>query len=136
MTRLDSHVVAWLYAGAVERFTPTVRRLLDDDPLVISPIVQLELTFLHEIGRLAVGGGDVVADLRERVGLRLSEQPLSAVVAAAAGLSWTRDPFDRLIVADALAANTTLVTKDDTILDHCSLARWGAARKPRRSRPR
>jgi PIN domain nuclease of toxin-antitoxin system len=136
VTRLDTHVVAWLYAGEVERFTPSVRQLLDEETLVISPIVQLELTNLHEIGRLSVGGSDVVADLRERVGLTLSEQPLTAVVAAAAGLSWTRDPFDRLIVGDAMAANSALVTKDDTILSHCSLARWTATPKPRRRRTR
>ena len=29
----------------------------------MSPTVQLELTYLHEIGRLTVGGGDILEDL-------------------------------------------------------------------------
>ena len=57
-----------------------------------------------------------------RLLLVLSDQAVAAVVSAA-GLTWTRDPFDRLIVADALAANTQLLTKDDTILRHRELAR-------------
>jgi PIN domain nuclease of toxin-antitoxin system len=136
VTRLDTHVVAWLYAGEVERLSPTARELLERGELVISPMVQLELIYLHEAGRLSARGGDVVADLRERVGLHLSDQPFSAVVAAAADLTWTRDPFDRLIVGDAVAANSPLITKDETILSHCGLARWNATPEPRHRRLR
>jgi PIN domain nuclease of toxin-antitoxin system len=39
-------------------------------------------------------------------------------------LSFTRDPFDRLIAGHALAANATLLTVDDTLLAHVSCARW------------
>jgi PIN domain nuclease of toxin-antitoxin system len=127
LIRLDTHVVVWLYTGETERLSAAARSALEAEPAAISPMVQLELTFLHEIGRLRLGGGDIVGDLRERLGLVLSPEPFTAVVHAAAGLSWTRDPFDRLIVGDALAANSTLITKDDTILAHCRLARWDAA---------
>ncbi len=37
---------------------------------------------------------------------------------------WTRDPFDRLIVANAKAANASLVTKDERILKNYSRAVW------------
>jgi PIN domain nuclease of toxin-antitoxin system len=131
--RLDTHVVIWLYAGEPDRFSRHARALLDSEQLIISPMVQLELTFLHEIGRLRVGGGDIVGDLQDRLGLRHSDQPFSAVVHASAGLSWTRDPFDRLIVGDALAASTAILTKDDAILRHCQLAQWESpSAKPRR----
>ena len=124
MIRLDTHVVVWLHTGDVERFTPEGRRMLESESLLISPMVQLELTYLHEIGRLAVGGADILGDLTRRIGLALSDQPFDAVVLAAAALGWTRDPFDRLIVGDALAANCPLLTKDDVIREHCSLALW------------
>jgi len=42
----------------------------------------------------------------------------------AAPLTWTRDPFDRLIVGDATGANSALLTKDSTILANCPLAEW------------
>ena len=70
MIRLDTHVVVWLYAGETERFSPTAVRRLADENLVISPIVDLELTFLHEVGRLRVPGALIVSDLKERIGMQ------------------------------------------------------------------
>ena len=124
MIRLDTHVVVWLYAGEVERLSPVAAERLTTEELAISPIVELELTYLHEIGRLTVTGAVVVADLRERLGLALSTRHLASVVAAAAPLEWTRDPFDRLIVGDALSANSALLTKDAVIRAHYPLAEW------------
>ena len=122
--RLDTHAVVWLYTGESERFTKKGRALLETEQLVVSPIVQLELAYLHEIERLKVGGADIIGDLATRVGLTTSDQSLLSMVQAAAGLTWTRDPFDRLIVADALAANCTLLTKDASIRKHVLIARW------------
>lgn len=122
--RLDTHVVVWLYTGEVERFSDTARDALEHDDLVISPIVELELAYLHEIGRLTVTGAVVVADLRARLGLALSALTTSAVVAAASTLAWTRDPFDRLIVGDAAAGDDPLLTKDGIIREHFPQARW------------
>ena len=122
--RLDTHAVIWLFTGEVERFSPEGLAAIDTEDLVVSPMVELELTFLHDIGRLTVAGSPIMADLRERIGLRSSDQSLASAVAAATPLSWTRDPFDRLIVGDALAANDVLLTRDRSILDHCALATW------------
>lgn len=124
LTRLDTHVVVWLYAGEVERFSAPATQRLQNDELVITPIVELELTYLHEIGRLTVPAAVVVADLRQRLGLTLSTQDMDLVVAAATPLDWTRDPFDRLIVGDALSADSVLLTKDAAILEHCRSAEW------------
>jgi PIN domain nuclease of toxin-antitoxin system len=87
-------------------------------------MVQLELTYLHEIGRLTVSGAEIVGDLADRIGLRLSDATMPAVVHAASSLTWTRDPFDRMIVADAIVAATDLLTKDERILANTTFARW------------
>lgn len=122
--RLDTHAVVWLFTGELDRFSAAGRASLETDRLVISPIVQLELTYLHEIERLTVGGADIVGDLGSRIGLTISDQSLLSVVHAAAGLTWTRDPFDRLIVADALASSCSLLTKDEAIRQRVTTARW------------
>jgi PIN domain nuclease of toxin-antitoxin system len=124
MIRLDTHVVVWLYTGESERLSQTVVEAIEGTKPVISPMVQLELTYLHEIGRLTISGADIIADLHERIGLQLSDITMTAVINAATSLTWTRDPFDRLIVGDALAANARLLTKDETIRAHSSLATW------------
>jgi len=45
-------------------------------------------------------------------------------VRAAVDLTWTRDPFDRLIDAHAIAASVPLLTADRAILEHLPLATW------------
>lgn len=124
LIRLDTHVVVWLYTGEIERLSAAAVEAIEGHVPCISPMVQLELTHLHEIGRLTVSGAEIVGDLQERIGLRLSDASMSAVVHAAASLSWTRDPFDRMIVADAVVAATDLVTKDELIRSNITFARW------------
>jgi PIN domain nuclease of toxin-antitoxin system len=46
-------------------------------------------------------------------------------VQEATTLSWTRDPFDRLIAAHSIVANSPLITADETILENLPLATWG-----------
>lgn len=47
--------------------------------------------------------------------LLVCDLPFIDVVRRALALSWTRDPFDRLIVAQAAVRQAPLVTKDRTI---------------------
>ncbi len=60
----------------------------------------------------------------QRVGLTLCDLPLAQVVTEALSQTWTRDPFDRLIVATAAARAAPLVTKDETIRAHYRHAVW------------
>jgi PIN domain nuclease of toxin-antitoxin system len=102
VARLDTHVALWLATGATDLLSDTVKRTIEDEDLTISPLVELELTYLYEIGRLTAEGPEIVEQLQREIGLKISPITLTDAVAAAHSLSWTRDPFDRLIVADAL----------------------------------
>lgn len=124
MIYLDTHVIVWLYAGLVDRFSPTARQLINDNELRISPIVRLELQYLAEIQRLATGADLIVADLSQRVGLTRCDRPFDEVVGHSMTLTWTRDPFDRLIVAQAGLHGDVLISKDARILTHYPYARW------------
>ena len=90
----------------------------------MSPIVELELTYLYEVGRVTEPPVTPLSALRKSIGLQVADASLTATVAAAAHLSWTRDPFDRLIAAQAIAADAPLVTADRTILANLPLATW------------
>jgi PIN domain nuclease of toxin-antitoxin system len=124
---LDTHVVVWLYAGQVELLPRSVMTRLEASDLKISPMVSLELEYLHEIGRLSVPGVRVVMDLAHQIGLVTCDLPFATVVEHAVQQAWTRDPFDRIIVAQAVTAGKELVTKDRVIHQHCSLALWESA---------
>ena len=50
---LDTHVVVWLAAGRTDRLSVGVSDLIERNRVAISPIVELELSYLYEIGRIA-----------------------------------------------------------------------------------
>lgn len=124
MIYLDTHVVVWLYVGDVSVFTPSAKSVLDTALLMISPVVALELTYLYEIGRLKTPADMMLDYLSTRIGLTISDLPFAQVIAAAVKQSWTRDPFDRIIVGQAAAQTCGLVTKDRTIREHYAAAIW------------
>lgn len=121
---LDTHVVVRLYVGEREWFPSRALAALDHARLVYSPIVELEVQYLYEIGRIIVGPDTILPYLTDRIGLALDETPYVVVARTARALSWTRDPFDRLITAAAIASNHPLLTRDRTIRDHYDAAFW------------
>ncbi|MCL4835439.1 MAG: PIN domain-containing protein [Caldilineaceae bacterium] len=124
MIYLDTHIVVWLYAGLVDRFSPALQALINQNELRISPIVGLELQYLAEIQRVTAGADAILADLSQRIGLTLCDRPFAGVVSQALTLAWTRDPFDRLIVAQAALHGDVLISKDQQILANYAHARW------------
>jgi PIN domain nuclease of toxin-antitoxin system len=102
-----------------------VRRLIESRESFVSPIVELELTYLYEVGRVTEPASAPIGALRKSIGLGVADISVATLAQAAAGLSWTRDPFDRLIAAQAVATGAPLLTADETILDNLPLATWG-----------
>ncbi len=124
LIRLDTHVVCWLYEGRLDLLSESAKAAIESGRLAVSPIVDLELQFLREIGRICKGPEEILHTLGDEIGLTLSEEPLQLVVAKARPIRWTRDPFDRLIVADALSSGAQLVTRDVLIREQCPSAVW------------
>ncbi len=121
---LDTHVVVWLYAGDAARFPDTAKKLLESCELYVSPIVLLELTYLYEIDRISVDSEHIILTLTNQLNLKVCDRLFSEVVMEAMKLNWTRDPFDRIIVATATLSNCSLLSKDKLISKNCSNAIW------------
>ena len=116
LLHLDTHIVVWLYAGEHHRFPPQVRQRLNNDRLRYSPMVALELTYLHETGKVTDPAATIIDELSSAVGLAADTQEFSLVITIAERLDFSRDPFDRIIVAQAIATDAALITKDERIL--------------------
>jgi len=121
---LDTHVVIWLAQGDLQVLGKASRRAIDAGDPVVSPAAVLELELLHEIGRLRLTAQKVIAILAADIGLRVCDLPFYKVVDHALHESWVRDPFDRLIVANAKAAGAPLITRDERIRQNYSRAIW------------
>ena len=124
MIYLDTHVVVWLYAGERTRFARTASRLIETESLLISPVLLLELAFLEETGRIKAGPQAIFAGLQEAIALSICDLPFAEVAVVSLQQKWTRDPFDRLIVAQAVARGARLITKDRFIRRHFKDAVW------------
>jgi PIN domain nuclease of toxin-antitoxin system len=79
---------------------------------------------LHEIGRARDPAPVMLAALRQSIGLEVADVSLRELSSVAIGLSWTRDPFDRMIAAQAIIADAPLLTADRAILANLPLATW------------
>ena len=121
---VDTHVLVWLFYGEKGKLSSPARRAVEEDDLVACPASVLEMELLHEIGRTRQTAPAILASLESEIGLRVCHLPFREIVTHALKESWTRDPFDRLIVANAKAAGAPLITKDERIRKHYRRAIW------------
>lgn len=124
MIHLDTHVVIWLYVDPASKFPPRVLSLIEKEELQMSPMVALEIQMNYEIGRINCDARTLLLYLENRIGLTMQKDPFVEIAQTALHESWTRDPFDRLIVSHAKMAQARLITKDKTIHEYYSRAVW------------
>jgi PIN domain nuclease of toxin-antitoxin system len=124
VTYLDTHVVIWLFGGERHRLSSAATEQIRNEELLVSPAVVLELQLLHEIKRLKAVAFKVIERLSSEIGLTVCGLPFTSVLEHAVKQSWTRDPFDRLIVAQASSNDAALVTKDQEIRGNYRRSIW------------
>jgi PIN domain nuclease of toxin-antitoxin system len=106
---LDTNAIIWLQLDH-----PRTRQLARlSQPLHVSPASMLELQFLVEAGRLQLAAD--FEQIAAAMGWLLDDPPAAAWFEVAADLGWTRDPFDRLLVAHAQLRGWRLATGDAAI---------------------
>jgi len=119
---LDTHIAVALFEGKTAGLSAKTLRLLDQVPTTISPAVVLELELLFEIKRIKLRADSIIRYLQNQLRIGVAQERFSDVVRVAMDLSFTRDPFDRLITAHAKFAKAKLVTLDQTIHLHFDAA--------------
>jgi PIN domain nuclease of toxin-antitoxin system len=116
---LDTHVLLWLVTTP-RKVAPAVRELLSDTAteLLVSAASAWEIAIKTRLGRfrgeaLLSAWSDIITDMTA------TDLTIDAHDAIYAGrLAWDhKDPFDRMLVAQAARRNLTIVTNDSQILD-------------------
>jgi PIN domain nuclease of toxin-antitoxin system len=87
----------------------------------VSPISLLEIQLLAETRRIELRTPKFLQSLERDSRFVIDEAPFATVVQRSLDLSWTRDPFDRLIVAHSLTRRVPLCSVDLTILENHKL---------------
>ncbi|HXB71731.1 MAG TPA: PIN domain-containing protein [Candidatus Acidoferrales bacterium] len=113
---LDTSVAVWLAQGDLTRITPAALDSIRNCTLLLSPMVALELAYLHEINRITLNSQDVLLKLRAELGVEMCDSSFPALITIAANEKWTDDPFDRIIVSHAKANGLSpLISSDEAI---------------------
>lgn len=111
MILLDTNALIWLQQGHRRA------RVLQRSPRAyVSPASLLELQFLSEAGRIRFADAASVSVIASDPRWTVDDPPSTRWFLAASEVGWTRDPFDRLIVAHARLRGWKLATADEPIL--------------------
>jgi PIN domain nuclease of toxin-antitoxin system len=113
---LDTHVVLWGLTGDRTLTADFLDRLRHDPDIYLSPVTIWEITIKQALGKLAGP-----ADLAERVrDMGFHELPVLGAHALLAGRlpPHHRDPFDRMLVAQATVEELKLATRDPDVLKY------------------
>lgn len=113
---LDTHVALWGLTGDRTLTEELLDRLRHDPDIYLSPVTIWEITIKQALSKLAGP-----ADLAERVrDMGFRELPITSTHALLAGRlpPHHRDPFDRMLVAQATIEELTLATRDPEVLKY------------------
>lgn len=121
---LDTHAAVRLADGRV-RIGRDASRLIHKTELLISPMVLVEFEYLYEIGRLKLPAKDILRKLEHELDVRVCHLPFTEVAKAALDEKWTRDAFDRMIVAQAKVNGLApLISSDELIAERYQRTVW------------
>ena len=122
---LDTKVVILLHSGNAARLTARATEQIESTDLLVSAMVMLELEMLFEKGAIKYPASQILSDLNQQIGVSVCQLPMAVVMSSALQVKWTREPGDRMIVANAIANNEApLVTSDRRIHEGYPNAIW------------
>jgi PIN domain nuclease of toxin-antitoxin system len=122
---LDTNVVVFLHSGNAARLSRRAIEQIENTDLLVSAMVMLELEMLYEKGTIKYPASQILSDLNQQIGVSVCQLPMAVVMNSALQIKWTRDPGDRIIVANAIANNEVpLVTSDRRIHEQYPNAIW------------
>ncbi|HZZ38580.1 MAG TPA: PIN domain-containing protein [Acidobacteriaceae bacterium] len=122
---LDTNVAVWLAEGNRQRISPAACDHIERSELRLSPMVLMELEYLREIQRILLPARDLLTKLSHELGVRVCDLDFPTIIDAGLGEKWTRDPFDRIIVAQAKANGFAwLISADAEIQSHYPRTVW------------
>jgi PIN domain nuclease of toxin-antitoxin system len=112
---VDTHVLLWAFNGD-SALSPRARRVIEDggNEILVSAASAWEIATKVRMGKLPTGE-ILIADLdRYLVGLGFEELPISLTHASRAGslAGDYRDPFDRMLIAQAQSENLPIISGD------------------------
>lgn len=113
---LDTHILIWA-AAEPDRLRPALRAAIEapENDVLVSAASVWELSIKQALGRIVFPLAEL-PDLLERMGIEALPISVAHAVTAGALPRHHGDPFDRMLVAQAILDDLMLVTEDAWIL--------------------
>jgi PIN domain nuclease of toxin-antitoxin system len=122
---LDTQVAVWLAQSNLKRISRAARMQMERTDLLVSPMAFLEIEYLYEIQKILLRAEEVRLKLEHELGVKICTFSFPSIASVAIHEKWSRDPFDRLIVAHAKANGfSPLISADTHIQDHYPRTVW------------
>jgi PIN domain nuclease of toxin-antitoxin system len=120
---LDTHAALWWLADDARIGDEVIRHLTDDtNQVLLSAVLVWEVAIKRSLGKLDAPEG------LARTLLDAGAQPLPVTIdhaAAVEKLPWHhRDPFDRLLIAQALTEDAAIVSRDESLSEYGVTVVW------------
>ncbi len=112
---LDTHFLIWIITESRRlRQFPWIEEY---KPWGVSPISFLEIQFLAEVGKVDVRNPGFTRTVMTDPRFIVDDVSLASLTQKALAVTWTRDPFDRLLAAHSNLRRVPLCSVDSTILE-------------------
>jgi len=124
---LDTCTFLWLIVGGTE-LSSRARKLIRDpnNEVYLSSVSTWEIAVKHSVGRIQLPGPieSFIIEMRERHEIRPLELTEEATLQLPKLPDIHRDPFDRMLVCQAITHSLTLVTPDRHIQSYPARILW------------
>jgi PIN domain nuclease of toxin-antitoxin system len=118
MVVFDSHIIVWMLLEPHRLRPETFKRLrLRRERVAVSMATVWELEIKRGQGKLDLGNFDWNAAIRDET-IEVIDITLEDTLRTARLPLLHRDPFDRMIIAQALNRNAVVVTRDEIFKDY------------------
>ena len=115
---LDTHTFMWWDSNA-SMLSPTVLNAISDEKnqVFVSLVSIWEITIKNQIGKLSLRDdiANIFKQQEEKNGFKLLKIELPHVLKVGELPLHHRDPFDRMLIAQAMVEGFTLLSKDENI---------------------
>jgi len=124
---LDTCTFLWIVTGDAS-LSPTARKLFCDpgNEVFLSSVSAWEISIKHSIGKLPLPRSpqELVPDERQRHHIQPLPLDENAALFSAKLPDLHKDPFDRMLICQAITASLTLLTPDPLIRQYAVTTAW------------
>jgi len=123
---LDTHTFLWFVAGDNQLPESVKAKIKDIDKLCFLSVASLwEITIKHQIGKLSLDISlEELFEYADRNQIEIMQISNDHLLTLSSLPVYHSDPFDRLLVSQALAENFTLISKDKLLKKYKIKQQW------------